>query len=105
MNTQIKLENVSKIFGPKPKSVIPMIQQGMTKEEILEKSGHTVGVYNASFEIKKGEVFVVMGLSGSGKSTLIRCINRLHEPTVGSVYIDGEDVTKANKRDLKRVHQ
>lgn len=105
MNTQIKLENVSKIFGPKPKSVIPMVQQGMTKEEILEKSGHTVGVYNASFEIKKGEVFVVMGLSGSGKSTLIRCINRLHEPTVGSVYIDGQDITKANSAELRRVRQ
>lgn len=105
MSVQIKVENVSKIFGSRPKSVIPMIEKGKSKDEILDETGHTVGVYDASFEIKKGEVFVIMGLSGSGKSTLIRCLNRLHEPTAGSVYIDGEDVTKANQRDLKRVRQ
>src|SRR5690625_4910317 len=105
MSVQIKVENVSKIFGSRPKSVIPMIEKGKSKDEILDETGHTVGVYDASFEIKKGEVFVIMGLSGSGKSTLIRCLNRLHEPTAGSVYIDGEDVTKAKQRDLKRVRQ
>ncbi|HLS35911.1 MAG TPA: glycine betaine/L-proline ABC transporter ATP-binding protein [Bacillota bacterium] len=105
MSVQIKVENVSKIFGSRPNSVIPMIEKGKSKDEILDETGHTVGVYDASFEIKKGEVFVIMGLSGSGKSTLIRCLNRLHEPTAGSVYIDGEDVTKANQRDLKRVRQ
>src|SRR5690625_115194 len=105
MSVQIKVENVSKIFGSRPKSVIPMIEKGKSKDEILDETGHTVGVYDASFEIKKGEVFVIMGLSGSGKSTLIRCLNRLHEPTAGSVYIDGEDVTKAYQRDLKRVRQ
>lgn len=105
MSSQIKIDNVSKIFGPRPKSVIPMIEKGMSKDDILEKTGHTVGVYDASLEIKKGEVFVVMGLSGSGKSTLIRCFNRLHEPTVGSVYIDGEDITKASQSSLRKVRQ
>lgn len=105
MRAQIQLENVSKIFGPKPKSVIPLIQQGMTKEEILERTGHAVGVYDATLTINKGEVFVIMGLSGSGKSTLIRCFNRLHDPTVGSVYIDGEDITKANQAALRKVRQ
>lgn len=105
MTTHIKLDGVSKIFGPKPKTVIPMMQEGMEKDEILNKTGHTVGVYNASMEIKKGEVFVVMGLSGSGKSTLIRCFNLLHEPTSGSVYIDGEDITKASNDELKKVRQ
>jgi len=105
MSSQIKIENVSKIFGPKPKSVIPLIKKGMTKDEVLEKTGHTVGVYDASLEIQKGEVFVVMGLSGSGKSTLIKCFNRLHDPTVGSVYIDGEEVTKANQASLRKVRQ
>src|SRR5690625_4329194 len=102
---QIKLEHVSKIFGPKPKSVIPMIEEGMSKEERLETTGHTVGVYDASLEIKKGEVFVVMGLSGSGKSTLIRCFNLLNKPTTGSVYIDDEDITKSNNAELKQVRQ
>lgn len=105
MTVQIKLDEVSKIFGPKPKTVIPMIKKGMNKDEILDKTGHTVGVYDASMEIKKGEVFVVMGLSGSGKSTLIRCFNLLHEPTSGSVYIDGEDITKATNDQLKKVRQ
>lgn len=105
MTKKIKLDHVSKIFGPRPKSVIPMIEQGMNKDEILEETGHTVGVYDASLEINKGEVFVVMGLSGSGKSTLIRCLNLLNEPTTGSVYIDGEDITKSSNAVLKQVRQ
>lgn len=105
MTTQIKLEHVSKIFGPKPKSVIPMIKQGMSKEEILEKTGHTVGVYDASLEIEKGEIFVIMGLSGSGKSTLIRCFNLLNKPTDGAIYIDGVNIVNGSKSELKKVRQ
>ncbi|MFD1334599.1 glycine betaine/L-proline ABC transporter ATP-binding protein [Oceanobacillus iheyensis] len=105
MTTHIKVENVSKIFGPKPKSVIPMVKEGMSKADILKKTNHTVGVYNASFKIEKGEVFVIMGLSGSGKSTLIRCFNLLNKPTDGSIFIDGEDITKHNKDQLKKVRQ
>lgn len=103
--TQIKLEHVSKIFGPKPKSVIPLIKKGMSKEEILEKTGHTVGVYDASLEIKKGEIFVIMGLSGSGKSTLIRCFNLLNKPTDGSIYVDGINIAKGSKAELKKIRQ
>lgn len=105
MTTQIKLENVSKIFGPNPKSIIPLIKEGKSKEEILKETNHTVGVYDASVEIKKGEVFVVMGLSGSGKSTLIRCFNLLNVPTDGSVYIDGQDLMACSKDELKKVRQ
>lgn len=105
MKTKIKLENVSKIFGKNPESVIPMIKEGKTKDEILNETNHTVGVYNASLDIKEGEVFVVMGLSGSGKSTLIRCINLLNKPTSGAVYIDGEDIAKASGNKLKEVRQ
>ncbi|GGJ71295.1 quaternary amine ABC transporter ATP-binding protein [Virgibacillus salexigens] len=105
MTAQIRVENVSKIFGPKPKSVIPMIKEGMSKEGILNKTNHTVGVYNASFEVEKGEVFVIMGLSGSGKSTLIRCFNLLNKPTDGSIYLDGEDIVAFNKNELKKIRQ
>lgn len=105
METKIKIDHVSKIFGPKPKSVIPLIKEGKTKSEILAETGHTVGVYDASFDIKKGEVFVIMGLSGSGKSTLIRCFNLLNKPTDGSIYIDGEDIVTYKKQDLKKVRQ
>lgn len=105
MTIKVQLENVSKIFGKKPTSVLPLIEKGMSKEEILNKTGHTVGVYNASLSIKEGEVFVVMGLSGSGKSTLIRCFNLLNEPTSGSVKIDGVDIAKASAEELKQVRQ
>lgn|SRR5699024_8581262 len=103
--TQIKVEHVSKIFGSKPKSIMPLIEQGMSKAEILEKTGHTVGVYDASLEINKGEVFVIMGLSGSGKSTLIRCFNRLNKPTNGSIFVDGEDIVAYNRNELKQFRQ
>lgn len=105
MTTKIKLENVSKIFGPKPKSVIPQIKAGMDKDEILAKTGHTVGVYDASMEINQGEIFVIMGLSGSGKSTLIRCFNLLNKPSEGSILIDGEDIAKYSGHQLKEVRQ
>lgn len=105
METKIKIENVSKIFGSKPKSVIPMVEKGMSKKEILEKTNHTVGVYNASMEINKGEIFVIMGLSGSGKSTLIRCFNLLNKPTSGAIHVDGEDIVRYNSSQLKKFRQ
>src|SRR5699024_10203047 len=97
--------HVSKIFGSKPKSIMPLIEQGMSKAEILEKTGHTVGVYDASLEINKGEVFVIMGLSGSGKSTLIRCFNRLNKQTNGSIFVDGEDIVAYNRNELEHYRQ
>ncbi|MUV36653.1 Quaternary-amine-transporting ATPase [Lentibacillus sp. JNUCC-1] len=103
--SHIRLEHVSKVFGPKPKSVLPMVEQGASKEEILTDTGHTVGVYDASLEIDHGEVFVIMGLSGSGKSTLIRCFNLLNKPTAGSIYIDDEDITTYKNNELKEVRQ
>ncbi|WP_080872435.1 quaternary amine ABC transporter ATP-binding protein [Oceanobacillus timonensis] len=105
MTVQIQVKNVSKIFGSKPKSAIPLIKKGLSKDEILKKTNHTVGVYDATFDIHKGEVFVIMGLSGSGKSTLIRCFNLLNKPTDGSIIIDGEDITKSSREDLKRIRQ
>lgn len=105
MTTQISLRNVTKIFGPKPKSIIPMVKEGMSKEEILAKTNHTVGVYDASMDIKKGETFVIMGLSGSGKSTLIRCFNLLNKPTDGEIFLDGEDIVKSSNNQLKKVRQ
>lgn len=105
MTVKIKIENVSKIFGPKPKKVVPLIENGASKEEILAKTGHTVGVYNASMEIREGEAFVIMGLSGSGKSTLIRCLNLLNRPTSGAIYVDGENIVQYNKTELKQYRQ
>lgn len=101
----VSIKNVDKIFGPKPKSVIPMIKKGMSKIDILEKTGHTVGVYDVSIDIKEGELFVIMGLSGSGKSTLVRCLNRLIEPTGGEVFVNDINVTKAKASELIEIRR
>lgn len=101
--SKIKVENLYKIFGPQPDRVIRMLEDGASKDEIMEKTKHGVGVNNASFEVEEGEIVVVMGLSGSGKSTLVRCINRLIEPTHGKVFIDDEEVTSLSREDLRKM--
>ncbi|WP_320170930.1 glycine betaine/L-proline ABC transporter ATP-binding protein [Maridesulfovibrio sp.] len=100
---KIRVENLYKIFGPTPKKIIPMLEKGATKEEIMKKTRHGVGVNNASFSVDEGEIVVVMGLSGSGKSTLVRCINRLIEPTGGKIFIDGQDISRIGKEELRKV--
>lgn len=97
---KIEVNQLTKIFGSHSKKGLQLLEEGYKKDEILKKSGNTVGVNNVSFDVKSGEFFVIMGLSGSGKSTLIRLINRLIEPTNGSVNIDGDDITKMNKEQL-----
>ena len=98
--SKIKIKNVYKIFGEYPSKVLPMVQEGATKEEILEKTGHTVGLDNVSLNIEEGETFVCMGLSGSGKSTLIRHINRLIDPTSGDILVEGTNVMDLDKKNL-----
>ena len=106
MDVKIRVEDLVMIFGPRPqKAALPLLEQGHTKEEILDQTGHTVGVAHASFSVQAGEIFVVMGLSGSGKSTLIRCLNRLIEPTSGHVYVDGEDVLQADTQGLRELRR
>ena len=77
-----------------------MVKEGSTKEQILEKTGHTVGLDDVSLKIEEGETFVCMGLSGSGKSTLIRHLNRLIDPTAGDILIEGTNVMSLNKKEL-----
>ena len=98
--SKIEINNVFKIFGPKPSSVLQMVKDGSSKEEILEKTGHTVGLDNVTLKINEGETFVCMGLSGSGKSTLIRHLNRLIDPTDGEILIEGTNVMSLKKEEL-----
>ena len=97
---KIEINNLYKIFGERPERALNLIREGKNKEEILAKTGLTVGVQGASFSVKNGEIFVVMGLSGSGKSTLVRMLNRLIEPTSGEVLVDGKNVTQMNTKQL-----
>ena len=98
--SKIEINNVYKIFGNNPKSVLPMVKDGANKDEVLEKTGHTVGLDNVSLKIEEGETFVCMGLSGSGKSTLIRHLNRLIDPTDGEVLIEGTNVMSLDQKQL-----
>ena len=98
--SKIEIKNIYKIFGTDPASVLPMVQKGASKEEVLEETGHTVGLDNVSISIEEGETFVCMGLSGSGKSTLIRHINRLIDPTHGEVIVNGTNVIDLNENQL-----
>lgn len=102
---KIKADNLYKVFDGRGQKEIEMLKNGKSKNDILEETGATVGINNASFEVEEGEIFVIMGLSGSGKSTLLRCINRLVEPTAGSVKVDGTDVMDLNKEELREFRK
>ncbi|MFW6313767.1 MAG: ATP-binding cassette domain-containing protein, partial [Spirochaetota bacterium] len=101
----IEVNDLYKVFGVNPKRTIPMIKQGMSKGEILKKTGCTIAINGATFAIEKRETFVVMGLSGSGKSTFIRCLNRLIEPTQGEIIVDGDDVMKMDQEKLRQTRR
>ncbi|MEC5423696.1 glycine betaine/L-proline ABC transporter ATP-binding protein [Virgibacillus sp. C22-A2] len=101
----IEAKNLSKIFGKNPKQALKLLDKGSSKETILSETGHTVGVNRTSFSVEAGEIFVIMGLSGSGKSTLVRLVNRLIEPSEGSIFVDGEDLATMDKKSLRRVRR
>jgi glycine betaine/proline transport system ATP-binding protein len=85
--------------------VLPLLAEGVGKDAILERTGHTVGLHGVDLTIEAGETFVVMGLSGSGKSTLVRCLNRLIEPTAGRLALDDVDVLALGRRDLRELRR
>jgi len=95
----IKCVSVCKVFGENANKLLKQYN-GVIDAKIFQEAGCVVGVNNASFEVQKGEMLVVMGLSGSGKSTLLRCISRLANTTAGEIYIDGEDLLKMNSKQL-----
>ncbi|MBQ1121209.1 glycine betaine/L-proline ABC transporter ATP-binding protein [Streptomyces sp. B15] len=100
------VRNLWKVFGPKADRVPgdPGVT-GLSQTELREKTGCTAAVRDVSFDVHKGEVFVVMGLSGSGKSTLVRCLTRLIEPTAGTLEFNGEDVISMGKDALRRLRR
>ncbi|WP_299001671.1 glycine betaine/L-proline ABC transporter ATP-binding protein [uncultured Shewanella sp.] len=101
----IQVKELYKIFGKKPAKVMPLVKEGLSKEDILAKTGHTLGLKAINLDIHKGEIFVIMGLSGSGKSTLIRHFNRLIDPTDGQILVEGVNVMKFNNKELEQFRR
>jgi glycine betaine/proline transport system ATP-binding protein len=97
---KISVRNCYKVFGPNPKSVMPLVRDGISKSELLEKHGHVTGLKDINVEMRSGEITVIMGLSGSGKSTLIRHLNGLIVPTAGEILMDGRDITTLSGKAL-----
>ncbi|PIJ49160.1 glycine betaine/L-proline ABC transporter ATP-binding protein [Erwinia sp. OLTSP20] len=105
MTIKLEVKNVYKVFGDHPERAFKHIKKGISKEALLEKTGLSLGVKNASLAIEEGEIFVIMGLSGSGKSTMVRLLNRLIEPTRGQIIIDGQDIAKISASELRNLRR
>ena len=101
----VSIRGLYKIFGTRGKDVLQHVKDGMGKEELLARHGHVLGLNNINVDMQAGEITVVMGLSGSGKSTLIRHLNRLIEPTVGEIIVQGEDVMGLSEDGLRIARQ
>jgi len=96
----IKVENATKLYGINRSEAIKLMKEGADKDTVYKKTGVTVALWDVSFEIKKGEVFVIIGLSGSGKSTIIRCLNKLNKLTSGKIYFQNNDIDQFSKKEL-----
>lgn len=99
----IDVSSVYKVFGRKSDKALEMLQAGQDRAVVQEATGAIPAVIDATFQVEKGEIFVVMGLSGSGKSTLVRCLNLMHPPTSGSVLIDGVDIMGLTAPELRQL--
>ncbi|GHC39204.1 ABC transporter ATP-binding protein [Alcaligenes pakistanensis] len=103
--SKIEVRNIYKIFGSQPERWLEEARNGVRKDELLAKSGHTLGLRDISLSIEHGSIYVIMGLSGSGKSTLIRHFNRLIEPTAGQILVDDVDVMSLGGKALMQFRQ
>ncbi|NLL31677.1 MAG: glycine betaine/L-proline ABC transporter ATP-binding protein [Clostridiales bacterium] len=99
-DTILSVKNLYKLYGSDRNKAIKLKEQGLDKNEIYKKTGVTLALWDVSLDIKKGEIFVIIGLSGSGKSTLVRCFNMLNKPSKGQILFNGNDINTFNKKDL-----
>lgn len=102
---KVSVKSLYKIYGPKAQKALSLVKEGISKDELLAKTGNGIGINDANFDVEEGEIFVVMGLSGSGKSTMIRCLNRLIEPTAGEIHIDGVNIVGCSENVLLEVRR
>lgn len=99
-NNIIQVRNVTKLYGLNHSEASKMMRVGASKDAVQKKTGVTVALWDVSFEVKRGEIFVIIGLSGSGKSTIVRCLNMLQKPTSGQIIYDGVNIGKMSKKQL-----
>ena len=103
--TKVTIKNLYKIFGKDPAGMISHVQNGTTKQELLEKYGSVLALNDVNIDIPARGIQVIMGLSGSGKSTLIRHVNRLIEPTSGEIIVGGQNVLGMSKLELREFRR
>lgn len=103
--TVLEIKNVSKLYGLNKGDAIKLLKKGASKEEVLKKTGVSVALWDASFDVKEGEIFVLIGLSGSGKSTMVRCLNRLNKPSSGEILFKGKKIQSFNKKELQNYRR
>lgn len=103
--SDIEVTHLYKVFGPRPQEVMAQVEAGVSKDDILKRTGHTVGLDDVNLRIKGAETFVVMGLSGSGKSTFVRCVNRLIDPTAGKVLVGGVNLAELGPAEITAVRR
>ena len=101
INPKLRIKNLFKIFGSAPSTMVDHVRDGTSKQELLDSYNHVLGLNDVSIDVQESSIHVIMGLSGSGKSTLIRHINRLIEPTSGEIIVDGGNVIKMDKSELR----
>ena len=104
-DSKISIKGLYKVFGDRPNDAIQNILNGMSKEKLLNEHGNILGLNNINIDVPAKQLHVIMGLSGSGKSTLIRHINRLIEPTLGKVIIDGNNIMEMSKEELREFRR
>ncbi|RBP61386.1 glycine betaine/proline transport system ATP-binding protein [Alkalibaculum bacchi] len=96
----LSVKNLYKLYGSEKSKTLKLKQSGADKNEIYKKTGVNIALWDVSLDIKRGEIFVIIGLSGSGKSTLVRCFNMLNKPTKGNIYIEGKNINEFSKKEL-----
>lgn len=104
-NNILSIKNLSKLYGVEKSRAFKMKSSGVFKDEIYKKTGVTVALWDVTFDVKKGEMFVIIGLSGSGKSTLVRCFNMLNKPSSGEILFNDKDISKFNKKELNEYRR